>query len=207
LINISAKFGKFLRNFLRKLKYPKYYMNDVLIDPFSSIGKYVAIGKGTNINGKCFIDSSKDSKVTIGKYCAIAHNFRIRNRNHNVNYPNIQDKLQNRHGFEDLSITKGEIVIGNACWIGDNVIILPGVKVGNGVVIGAASVVTKEIPDYAIAAGNPAKVIRYRFSENVIQELGSIQWWDWNEKKIKKNAIFFNTDLSTYSGIVKDLIV
>jgi virginiamycin A acetyltransferase len=187
--------------------YPNLYKNDIFIEPFSYLGENTVIGNGTNINGRCFIGSGNDSKVTIGKYCAIAHNFRIRIRNHNMNYPNIQDKLQNRYDFNDLSILKGELKIGNACWIGDNVIILPGVKIGNGVVIGAGSIVTKDIPPYATAAGNPAKIIKYRFQKNIINELEEICWWNWDDAKIKKNSKFFNTDLSEFSGCVKDLVV
>ena len=188
------------------MKYYKFYKNDILLYPFNSfLDRNVNIGKGTNINGPFFI-SSGGGKVNIGKYCAIAHNFRIRNRNHNMNYPNIQDKFQNRYGFKDLRVYKGDIIIGNAVWIGDNVMILPGVNVGNGAVIGAGSVVTKDVPDYAIVAGNPSKIIRYRFSKEIINQLKEIQWWDWDDEKIIANKEFFNTDLTKFNGKLKDLI-
>jgi virginiamycin A acetyltransferase len=107
--------------------------NDISIHPFSHIGRYTTIGRGTNINGKCFIGSCDKAKVVIGNYCAIAHGFRIRTRNHDMNYVNIQDKLQHRYQFKKLDSYKGDVIIGNNCWIGDNVTILPGVNVGNGV--------------------------------------------------------------------------
>lgn len=193
----------------QKIKFNRFYKNDILLYPFnSSLDNNVFIGKGTNINGPFFISSgyNKDYKVIIGKYCAIGHNFRVRNRNHNTNYPNIQDKFQNRYGFKDLSVYKGDVVIGNNVWIGDNVIVLPGVKIGDGAVIGAGSVVTKNVPDYAIVAGNPARIIRYRFNEDIIRQLKEIKWWDWDEEKIKRNREFFNTDLSYFKGNIKDII-
>jgi len=74
--------------------------------------------------------------------------------------------------------------------------ILSGVNIGNGAVVGAGSVVTKDIPSYAIAAGNPAKIIKFRFNDNIISQLEEIKWWDWDEDKIKANHLFFSTDLS-----------
>jgi tetrahydrodipicolinate N-succinyltransferase len=75
--------------------------------------------------------------------------------------------------------TKGNIIIGNDVWIGGDVKILSGVTVGNGAVIGANSLVAKNIPSYAIYAGNPARLIRMRFSDDEIKTLQEIKWWDW----------------------------
>lgn len=101
----------------------------------STLGSNTFIGDGTNINGAAYISSSKNAPVKIGKYCAIAHNFRIRTRNHYVGYPNIQDKFQRKHKFPSLD-NKSFVTIGNNVWIGDNVLILPGVEIGDGAVIG-----------------------------------------------------------------------
>ena len=192
--------------FLMLLKYYKMYKNDILIHPFSYIGTNTIIGKGTNINGKCYIGSGKNAAVSIGRYCAIAHNLRIRVRNHSLKYPNIQDKFQNRHNFNDLSVLKGDVEIGNACWIADNVTILPGITIGNGAVVGAGSVVTKNVAPYSVVAGNPAKLIKYRFDKDIIDQLEQICWWSWDKNKIEKNTIFFNTDLTEYSGKINKLI-
>ena len=80
--------------------------------------------------------------------------------------------------------TKGDIVIGNDVWIGYNTLILSGVTIGNGAVIGARSVVAKDVAPYAIVAGNPVKQLRRRFSEEVIESLQRIAWWDWPIPKI-----------------------
>ncbi|MCI5188989.1 MAG: antibiotic acetyltransferase, partial [Candidatus Electrothrix sp. AS4_5] len=81
--------------------------------------------------------------------------------------------------------TKGDIRVGHDVWIGTGVIILSGVVIGNGAVIGAGSVVVKDVPPYAIVGGNPAKIIRYRFSPEQIEALQHIAWWDWSEEKIR----------------------
>ncbi|MEY8675294.1 CatB-related O-acetyltransferase [Thomasclavelia cocleata] len=88
-----------------------------------------------------------------------------------------------------------EISIGNDVWIGANSCILSGVCIGNGAVIGAGSVVTKNVLDYAIVAGNPARVIKYRFSQEVIQLLNDLCWWDLPIDIIKENINLFKTEV------------
>jgi virginiamycin A acetyltransferase len=96
---------------------------------------------------------------------------------------------------------KGDIVIGNGVWIGDSVIVLSGVHIGDGTVIGAGSVVTKSIPPYAIAVGNPAKVIKYRFDKEVIDVVSKIDWWNWDRNKLVKNLSLFEKD---FTGITAE---
>lgn len=87
-----------------------------------------------------------------------------------------------------LSIDKNNrIIIGNDVWIGANTVILPGVKIGNGAVIGAGAVVTKDVPDYAVVVGVPAKVLKYRFSHQQIEILNKVRWWDWPNDIIEAN--------------------
>ena len=81
--------------------------------------------------------------------------------------------------------------IENDVWVGDSVIILPGVKVGTGSVIGAGSIVTKDVEPYTIVAGNPAKLIKKRFNNDRILELLNSKWWDWDDETIRKNKSFF----------------
>jgi virginiamycin A acetyltransferase len=189
-------FKKLINKIQKNKKYARFQKSSIYIHPDSKLGRFTTIGFGTRITGPAFIDSKKEAPVIIGKYCAIAHNLRIRVRNHYTGYINLQCNFQSKHGFPSLYTTKGSIVIGNNVWIGDNVIILSGVKVGDGAVIGAGSVVTKDVAPYAIAVGNPARVIKKRFSDEIINSLIKIHWWDWSEEKITKNRAFFEMNFS-----------
>lgn len=143
-------------------------------------------------------------KLIIGKFCQIVSGIKIimNGANHRMSsvttYPfnimgNGWEKVTPK--LKDLSF-KGDTVIGNDVWIGKNVTILPGVHIGDGAIIGANSVVTKDIPAYHIAGGNPCKIIRKRFEDELINYLEEIKWWDWDEKKIFDNLeILCSSDL------------
>jgi virginiamycin A acetyltransferase len=82
---------------------------------------------------------------------------------------------------------KGDTIIGNDVWIGYKALIMAGVKVGDGAIIAAKSVVTKKVPPYTIVGGNPSKIIRKRFDDSVIEKLLQIKWWNWDKEKITRN--------------------
>ena len=98
-----------------------------------------------------------------------------------------------------------EVVIGNDVWIGRSAIVLGGVSIGDGAVIGAGSVVTKNVPPYAIVAGNPARIIRYRFEENVVRELEAIQWWRFPDDRLRDIGESFN-DVDRFLSVVRDVV-
>lgn len=134
-------------------------------------------------------------KLTIGKFCSIASGveFIMNGANHNMSgittYPfdifgNGWERYQQNL---DQFPHKGNTQIGNDVWIGQNVTFLPGVKVGNGAIIGANTVVTKNIPAYSIVGGNPGKVIRNRFTPDIIEELEKLAWWDREIEWINNN--------------------
>lgn len=196
---------KYLRYFVEQLKNRRNQQEkkypDVFIHPDSILHYDIDIGSGTRINGPAFIQGGPQVPVRIGKYCAIGYGLRIRGMNHYTGYANIQNKFQDKYHFCSILTTKGGIIVGNNVWIGDNVVILSGVIVGDGAVLGAGSVVTKNIPPYSIAAGNPAKVIRKRFSDEIIEQLRTIKWWDWPEDKIRRNRKFFETDFARETAL------
>ena len=166
-------------------------------------GEAISIGRSTGI----MHDVEIVGPVTIKRYCAIARKSLFQGRNHMGNWNGVQTSFYKTIFNNKLPfVSKGGIEIGNAVWIGTRVIILPGVKIGDGAIIGAGSVVTKDVEPYSIAVGNPAVHKKYRFSPEIIKELMEIKWWDWSSEKIKQNEKFFTTDLTTVKE-VKSLIV
>ena len=146
------------------------------------------VGRGTY--GKPIVHSwGEPSTLKIGKFCSISGNVHILlGGNHRTDwittypFPVFWDSAKH---FTEQSISKGDVLIGNDVWVGMESMILSGVKIGNGAVIGARAVVSKDVPPYSIVAGNPAAVVKKRFPEEDISTLEKIQWWDWDDSKIK----------------------
>lgn len=133
----------------------------------------------------------ENAKVRIGKFCSIANEVSIMiGGEHRTDwittYPFTVLWPEAAKGIQGHPKTKGDVIIGNDVWLGQGAFILSGVTIGNGAVVGAHAVVGKDVPPYAIVAGNPARVIRYRFDEQTIQKLQTIAWWDWPENEIEK---------------------
>lgn len=134
-------------------------------------------------------------KLIIGKFCAIAHHtkFIMNGANHKLSGISTYPFQIFGSGWEKVNpeLTdlpyKGDTVVGNDVWIGYDAMIMPGVKIGNGAIVSSRSVVVSEVPAYAIVGGNPAKVIRKRFADGVIERLEAIAWWNWPIEKITKH--------------------
>ena len=147
-------------------------------------------------NNVLYLDDLCQDKLIIGKYCTIASGarFLMNACNHKLKaFTGYPFKIFNANGWgngersiDDIHY-KGDLVIENDVWIGYEALILPGAKIGNGAIIGARAVVAGTIPPYAIAVGNPARVIRMRFDEETVNILLKIKWWDWDPKKIADN--------------------
>jgi acetyltransferase-like isoleucine patch superfamily enzyme len=88
--------------------------------------------------------------------------------------------------IREFNTTKGPIVVGNDVWIGKGALILSGVNIGDGAIIGAHAVVSKDVPPYGIAVGNPARVVKYRFDPDIVQKLLTIAWWSWEDYEIQE---------------------
>ncbi|WP_342596933.1 CatB-related O-acetyltransferase [Cyanobacterium aponinum UTEX 3222] len=131
-------------------------------------------------------------KLIIGKFCAIASNvkFIMNGANHPLNNFTTYPFAIFGNGWEDkMSVeatSKGDTIIGNDVWLGYNTMIMPGVKIGDGVIVATNSMVTKDIPAYHIVGGNPAQIIRKRFDDEIINFLLELKWWDWTLEKITK---------------------
>ena len=156
----------------------------------------VTIGRYTSINGPGTRIFAKKNRIIIGSFCSIASNVIIQEYNHSINrvtsYP-IFSHIFNENVEEIAS--KGNVVIEDDVWIGSNTVILSGVRIGRGTVIGAGCVVSKDIPAYSIVVGNPAKVIKKRFSEDKISELEDSKWWEWDIQMILNNREFFISEI------------
>ncbi|MCD4734499.1 MAG: CatB-related O-acetyltransferase [Bacteroidales bacterium] len=165
------------------------FENDVTFEYGSHI-QASFIGKYTYINKYCLIDKNTAS---IGRFCSIAYNVKIGMGNHPVNWGSTHPfAYEKKYGFIEKSMDfEGKVLekteIGNDVWIGVNAIVLAGVKVGDGAVIGANSLVNKDVEPYAIVYGSPAQFKKYRFSEKVRKELLSLKWWDKPESWIRAN--------------------
>lgn len=206
---IFIKLFRVISNIFVVLKSKLLYNNsklilgsDVYVHHSSEIRSDIEIGRGTYINGGIRILGT--SKIKIGKYCAIGSGVRIISSNHDISHANLQYNFENKYFERGMDISKGPVTIGNNVWIGDLAIVLSGVHIGDGAVLAAGAIVTRDVPPYAIVAGNPAKIIKFRFNKTVIKQLLNIKWWNWSERKIKSNNSFFDIDLSNQKTIKLD---
>ncbi|MGY5846893.1 CatB-related O-acetyltransferase [Salegentibacter sp. HM20] len=161
-----------------------------------SHGQIISKGRNSVHNGN-FVVKGKGGVLEIGGFCAIGVNVTVILANHYYDFPAVEfDFYKKYFGKYPYTIKNRKNRIGSDVWIGDNVVILPEVNIGNGAIIGAGAIVTKDVPPYAIVGGNPAKIIKYRFSESVTQELLDSKWWEWDDSKIKENKDFFFRNLN-----------
>jgi acetyltransferase-like isoleucine patch superfamily enzyme len=160
-------------------------LGPTFLNRLSQIGPDVVFGKYSGMNENCFV-----ARATVGAYCAIGARSAINPFNHPTDWLSINefqyhprsfDWVDEYNDLERLERTPDmfqHVTIGNDVWTGHNVNVLPGVSVGDGAVIGTGSVVTKDVPAYAIVAGAPARVIRLRFSEAIVERLLRVKWWE-----------------------------
>lgn len=189
-----------------KILFPCFIGKHVIFEGPNFVGRFahlseIKIGRYTYLGNCCEFSKSK-----IGAFCSIAKDVKIIIGTHPTSHwvsthPIFFSKhcyvgngFIDRNRFNEFKTTLNGYYceIGNDVWIGSNVSIMQGITIGDGAIIGANSLVTKDIPPYSIAVGSPAIVIRKRFTDEQIETLEQIQWWNWDIKKIIKEAPFFN---------------
>lgn len=156
----------------------------------SKLGSYSYIGPGTSV--VC---------ADIGKFCSIAQKVNIGLGKHNMNLISTSPIFYSRKNATGFSWSDKntfeefeKIVIGNDVWVGINAIIMSGITIGDGAVIAAGAIVTKDVPPYAVVGGTPARIIKYRFSEETILKLLRIKWWNQSDDILKRNIELFNSE-------------
>lgn len=165
-------------------------------DPFFTCNnaRYKGLRIGEYTYGTPLLFFWDRDSCSIGKFCSISAGVKIfgggeHNTDWVTTYPFSANELAHLFpsatGIPGHPASKGPTVIGNDVWIGNNACIMSGVRIGHGAAIGAESVVTKDVPPYAIVGGNPAKIIRMRFQPGQIESLLKIRWWDWHIEKIE----------------------
>lgn len=185
-----------------KTKYPiaginrTVYLKNIITNPQIIVGDYTYYDDPVDVynfekNVLYLFDFIQD-KLIIGKFCQIATDVRfiMNGSNHALNgistYPfKVFGEAWKEAPLE--MINKGDTIIGNDVWFGNSATIMPGVKIGDGAIIGTGSLITKDVEPYTIVGGNPGKVIRKRFDDDVIDFLLRLSWWNWPIEKITDN--------------------
>ncbi len=178
------------------------YLKNVITDPSITVGDYTMYNDfvndpvGFERNNVLYHYPINRDRLIIGKFCSIAcgAKFLFNSANHTLSslstYP--FPLFFEEWGLEKRNVAaswdnKGDIVIGNDVWIGYEAVIMAGVTIGDGAIIGARAVVTKDVPPYTVAGGILAKPIKKRYPEETIAALSELKWWDWPEERIAQN--------------------
>lgn len=198
------------------------YLNSIINNKNITVGDYTIYNDF--INNPIYFEKNNVlyhypinyDQLIIGKFCSIAcgTKFIFTSANHTLNslssytFPLFWEEWElDKKNIANAWDNKGDIIIGNDVWIGYEAIILSGVHIGDGAIIGARSVVSKDVPPYTIVGGIPAKEIRKRFDENTIKKLLKIQWWNYPYITIKNLLPFiFNGNVEEIEKVISNII-
>lgn len=164
-----------IRKLIQCIKYRRHVLGDIGSNNKFRPGVFIT-SAATIGNNNFFGDRTMIGYARIGNYCSFGPDVKIAQSQHSIDYITTYQNISKRNvGF---SLMAQETIVESDVWIGANAVVMQGVHVSTGVVIGANAVVTKDVPPYAIAVGIPAKIIRYRFSDETIDSLLNSKWWE-----------------------------
>ena len=200
--------SSFAKGFLKNLFNPRvsilsFVGSDCVIDKKATIHRWAKIKRGTIIGAYTYVsnDTILDN-ATVGNFCSIADHCRIGLPSHNPRLLSTSPIFTIKNNAAKMSWVTEDIddfeskrtIIGNDVWIASHVLIMGGLTIGNGAVVAAGAVVTKDVPPYAIVGGVPAQIIRYRFPPEMIRLLEKSKWWDMPENTIRAHLDIFQTE-------------
>jgi len=193
------------------------FLKNMIEDPSIEIGEYTYAHmeylEGERVIRSLVPYSFGNKRLIIGKFCSIGFGTQFISpyANHQMHsfttYPfwHIFSQKETIEPWLKDAESKGDTVVGNDVWFGRECMILPGIQIGDGAVIAARSVVVQHIPPYAIVGGNPAKIIKYRFDQETVDELLKIQWWNWELSKIIKfHTLLMGNDIEKLRSVAND---
>ncbi len=198
-------------------KYPGSQINS-FVPRSSELGRKIIINKGceilapikigdyTSFNHHVRIDPFTES---IGKFCSISHYVKIGLGPHPHDFISTNSALYGegrgivKENMYDEVKDKGKTIIGHDVLIGSSAMVMAGVKVGHGSIIASGSIVTKDVPPYAVVAGIPATIIKYRFDEKTIEKLLNSKWWNYNDITLRKNSHLVKDPLAFIDALAK----
>ena len=169
------------------------YLKDVVTSPNIQVGDYTVYNdfvrdpREFEKNNVLYHYPVNGDRLIIGRFCSIACGHALKSLS-TYTFPIFFDEWGlDAKNIRDAWDNKGDTVIGNDVWIGYEAIIMPGVKIGDGAIVGTRAVVTGDVPPYTIVGGVPARPIRKRFDDETIRRLEALRWWDWDEEKLRRN--------------------
>lgn len=158
----------------------------------ADLPKGVRVGRHTyGISRSSIQGMGGRANIEIGAFCSIANEVLFLQNEHQRTTISTWPFDRAIHGSHIDRDVRGPINVGNDVWIGRRAIILSGVTIGDGVIIGAGAIVAKDVPPYAVAVGNPARVVKYRFAPEEIEFLLTLKWWTWDDDEIQRHADLF----------------